>query len=327
MSREQTTSINGVFVVIVLLSHCSTSVKDGLYGIMDAPYLSMKSYLAQLIVVTFLFYSGYGIMESIRKKGMSYVYGIPWQRLFRVWYHFAIVVCLFILPNVILGKPLEPVKTLLAFTGWEGIGNSNWYIFAILILYGIVFLSFLVARRFRLLGLILVVTLTAGYVFWMIAAGQLERFYNTIILFPMGMFYSLAKPYLDRFFMCHEIVYFGSLAAVTVGFIFMEWIRRAHLLAYYGWAMLFMLLIVLITMKFQIQNPILDWLGSHVFSIYMLQRIPMMFLKSFGISINHPYIFVVLTTVITLFLAVLYDFLIGKLDGLIYRKRKQPESI
>ena len=142
MSREQTTSINGIFVVLVLLTHASTFVKAGIHGAIDQPYLEMKAYLTQLIVVTFLFYSGYGMMESIRKQGMSYVYGIPWRRLFRIWYHFAIAVGLFVLTNIIIGNPLEPVKTLLAFTGWESIGNSNWYILAILIMYIAVFLSF-----------------------------------------------------------------------------------------------------------------------------------------------------------------------------------------
>ena len=325
MSREQTTSINGIFVVLVLLTHASTFVKAGIHGAIDQPYLEMKAYLTQLIVVTFLFYSGYGMMESIRKQGMSYVYGIPWRRLFRIWYHFAIAVGLFVLTNIIIGNPLEPVKTLLAFTGWESIGNSNWYILAILIMYIAVFLSFLVARRFYLLGVFFVAAFAVGYIAWTIASGKREHYYNTILLFAFGMLYSLVKPYLDKFFMYNEIIYFGSLAAAISGFIFLGWIHHDHLWAHYCWAVLFMLIVLLVTMKFQIQNPILNWLGSHVFSIYILQRIPMMFLKAYGIGNNHPYLLIIMTTVITLFMAVLYDFLIGKLDGLIYRKRKQPK--
>lgn len=35
----------------------------------------------QLIVVMFLFYSGYGVMESVRSKGTAYIKSIPFKRV------------------------------------------------------------------------------------------------------------------------------------------------------------------------------------------------------------------------------------------------------
>ena len=75
ISRNQSTAINGLFTILVFWSHVSTYIKlDSAY---DKPYSSFKSFMLQMVVVPFLFYSGYGIMESIKKKGMSYVRQVP----------------------------------------------------------------------------------------------------------------------------------------------------------------------------------------------------------------------------------------------------------
>lgn len=66
ISRDQSTAINGLFTVLVFLSHvCNYISLDGNF---DKPYSTFKSYLLQMVVVPFLFYSGFGIMESIKKN-------------------------------------------------------------------------------------------------------------------------------------------------------------------------------------------------------------------------------------------------------------------
>ena len=53
LSHKNTTLINGVFVILVYLSH--SSAKCNLNSALDVPYLSLKQHLLQLVVVTFLF--------------------------------------------------------------------------------------------------------------------------------------------------------------------------------------------------------------------------------------------------------------------------------
>lgn len=67
MSREQTQRINAVFVFLILMSHFVTYVDlDHTYSEF---YLYVRNFLKQLVVVTFLFFSGYGMFESFKKKG------------------------------------------------------------------------------------------------------------------------------------------------------------------------------------------------------------------------------------------------------------------
>lgn len=74
--------IKGIFILLVFMSHFVQYVE--LDGIWDLPYFQIRRYLGQLIVVPFLFYSGYGIAESIRKKGSGYINRMPVSRILKV---------------------------------------------------------------------------------------------------------------------------------------------------------------------------------------------------------------------------------------------------
>ena len=139
LSKENTTAVNGVFVYLIVLSHYAQYAD--LSGPYDAPYLALREHLGQMVVVTFLFYSGYGMMESLKNKGEAYVrklFSKFWQLLLR----FDVAVLLFLGINRLLGIEYPLKDTLLAFTTWTAIGNSNWYITAILAIYIIMFVSF-----------------------------------------------------------------------------------------------------------------------------------------------------------------------------------------
>lgn len=67
LNKEQTTCINGIFVLFVFLSHF------GQYETM--PWNNLLLAIGQLMVAPFLFYSGYGIMEQIQRRGIMYLLG------------------------------------------------------------------------------------------------------------------------------------------------------------------------------------------------------------------------------------------------------------
>ena len=305
LSKEQTTAINGIFVLIVFLSHASTYVELG--GPLDDAYSTLKGYLRQLIVASFLFYSGYGMLESIKKKGMALL-------------HMEIAVALFLLTDLAIGKHFGLKTTLLSFTFWESIGNSNWYIFAILCLYLIVFVSFLVCRGNVYIGTALTATLSVVYTLVMLIAGKDTWWYNTVLLYPLGMVWSLFKPQIERFVMKNDVRWFLCAGVLLIPYYLCFRLRDTHLVWYDLWGMLFMVLLVLLTMKIRIGNDILNWFGSHVFSIYILQRIPMMVFTKLGMA-DHRYSFITLSFLATLVLAVLFDTALSKLDALIWKPR------
>lgn len=320
ISYKQTNAINGIFVLLVFLSHACSYVAFN--GELDSPYLTLRSHLGQMIVVPFLFYSGYGIMESIKRKGNSYVRSIPAKRFFRVFYHYDVAVLLFLILNICLGKELQLKRTLLAFTSWTSIGNSNWYITAVLGLYLITFIVFIISRKHYYLGAVLTTVLSIGFVYGQMVLDREPYCYNTIILYAVGMWYSLLRDKIEKLVLKNDLVYFliCSVAGCAYWYFFKH---RGQGVEWHSiWGVLFMTLILLVTMKFSINNEALQWLGKHTFSVYILQRIPMIVLKEMGLSASNKYAFIVISFVITLFISELFDRAMAKLDGVIYREKR-----
>lgn len=82
LSLEKTTSIKGIFILLILFSHCANSLvlKDNIF---NSAYSVFMNIMGQSVVVMFLFYSGYGVMLSAVRKGQTYVKRIPYKRIFK----------------------------------------------------------------------------------------------------------------------------------------------------------------------------------------------------------------------------------------------------
>ena len=78
-----------------------------------------------------------------------------------------------------------------------------------------------------------------------------------------------------------------------------------------------MLIVVLASMKIKIGNPALSMLGKHVFSVYILQRIPMTIFKRLGL-VNNNLNYFILCFAVTLLMAIVFDALMKKLDAKVF---------
>ena len=104
-----------IFSILIFLSHAVSYVE--LNNTFDEPYLAIRKFLGQGVVVTYLFYSGYGIMCSILKKKYEYVKSMPVNRLFKTWLHFAIIIVMYIALSFITKTTYDLPRYLIAFTG------------------------------------------------------------------------------------------------------------------------------------------------------------------------------------------------------------------
>ena len=302
------------------MSHAVTYVR--LDGVLDKPYFEFRSFLGQLVVVTYLFFSGFGIMESIKKKGVDYVKEMPKNRFFKLWYHFAIVILLYTVVSVgVAGKKYTVIHWLLSFTGLKAIGNSNWYLFVTFALYIIVILSFLLFKKSQKVALISVGILCIGFVLLEKEMGLGSRYYNTLLCFPLGMFFSMLKPNIDKLFMKNDIFWFVGFSASVVLFAYFSQNRDNRLLYYILFTFFALAVIVMLLMKVNINNSVLDWFGQHIFSFFILQRIPMIFLREFGYNKN-GYFFIIVSFFGTVFLSVIFDAFTDTLDSIILNKNK-----
>ncbi len=318
IAPRQTTNINAIFTILIFLSHSVQYFDAG--GKLDDPYLALREFLGQLVVATFLFYSGYGIMQSISKKGMSYVKTIPTKRFFKVWYHFAFALVGFILINIIFNIDYSLKNNVFAFTGYTGIGNSNWYMFVTFALYFVVYFSFIIARKNNVAGVMLVIAFTIAFAVFERRLDLGARYYNTIMCYPAGMVFSLIKPHFDKFVMKNDFYWLFSFILSGGMFYYFSRHRETSDIHYNIFSILAVIVIIIFTMKVKIENEVFDWIGKHVFSIFILQRIPMNIYEALGIK-GYNYLFVIVSFIITIAIAFLFDKAMDKLDSLIYRKK------
>lgn len=318
MSRDMTAQTKGIFVILVLLGHAVTYIQTN--GAVDELYLQLKNHLGQMVVVMFFFYSGYGMMKSILNKKYDYVRGIPARRFLPVFVNFVIAVLLFVLVNLMLGKTF-PVSTILwSLIGWSSVGNSNWYMFVVFVAYILMFLSFLPLRWFKkspavYLCTALFTVLIVVFVFWEIRTGLPSWWYDTVFLMPVGCWFALLQKPIETVMMKNDYMYALACSLLLLVYAVSFERRYSGKIEYLTiWAVAFTLTVVCFTMKVSFHSQVFAWFGRHVFSVYILQRIPMMILSKAGLAHRDKYMFMVLCIMFTILLAMVFDYFMPKLD-------------
>lgn len=316
LSRNVTDSIKGIFIWLVFLSHFASYVTYT-SGI-DTWGKWISNQLGQLIVVAFLFYSGYGVCEAIKKRGSDYVKPFPKNRILKTLLHFDIAVLIFLIIQLLSGKTYTFSNIFLSFIGWENFGNSNWYIFDVLVLYAITWISFLLIRKNNKIALLLATALTVIFIIFL-RRTRWTWWYDTVLCYVAGMWFSIFKEQFLKIVTRNNIIWIiTTLCSLGAFFILHQ--------GSFGFADLllmplcFCLSMVLILLKFPISNRLLALSGQYTFELYILQRIPMIILKNVGLADFNHYIYFVVCLLITIGLAFVFRLLTNKVDRLLFKK-------
>ncbi len=309
LDRETTNAIKGIFILLVFFSHICpilSAAGANFSPVFDVPAISFIKSAGQLIVVMFLFYSGYGVMESVRSKGTAYIKSIPFKRVLSTLVNYDIAVVIFLLLNLILGIRYPVRQYLLSLIAWDSVGQSNWYIFAILCCYLSTYFAFTVFHKEHR-ALIAVSVLLIIY--YLIMHGLKDTWwYNTILAYLVGMAVSMNKV---RVFSVLDRHYALCLISI-VGVFVLTYFFNDRTYIYLFMSVAFALLIFVLTYKITIRNKVLSWCGSNLFQLYVYQRIPMVALSSLWPDLpeSHLYVFFVCCYVVT----ILFAFLIKPLS-------------
>ena len=233
------------------------------------------------MVEPFFFYSGYGIMEQMKERGEKYTKGFLKRRLLPIWASFAVYVSLYLVYSICVHSDYSVKRILLAFIGWESLGNSNWFMFDTFILYLFLSISFrfckgnhkFIVCSMSILCCVFVAVLCCFKESW---------WWNTVLCFPAGMVFSLLRNQIEKVV---DKNYFLSLLILVIGFLLLHELTRRVRYVYCLYAIGFSLIVVILSMKVKIKGTALNLLGKHVFGIYMIQRLIYMILLNIN-SIN-----------------------------------------
>lgn len=277
LSRDSTIMVNGIFVFLVFLSHFSGYVEKNYK--FDRLYLEINGIIGECVVCPFLFYSGYGMAEQIKRDRMAYTKKLMAKRFPQLWIKFAICVLIYIILAIVMEKNLSINQILLSLVGLDSVGNSAWYIFYMLCAYIMVFISFRFVKKrsvsLFILFLLFVIYTTLVFIFM----SNAPAYYLVSFVLPLGVFFSIFRDKILPFLKAHWLlVFFLAFLFYVLSFVVRH---RLHLdgWAYNLTAICFSILLLIFTLKVKFENRLLKFLGAHIFEIYILQRIPMIALN------------------------------------------------
>lgn len=322
VDMEHTKAIKGVFILLVFFSHFTPNVN--LTHSMDLIYKNIVGFFGQTMVTMFMFYSGYGVMESIKKKKMSYINNIPTKRILPTLIRFDCAVVIFAVISLLLGTRYAPVHYLLSLTGWESVGNSNWYIFDIMMLYLLTFVAFKLSywdgkeRPALAASLILVAIMVAIFGLTMYYIKD-SWWYDTLLCYILGVFFSQNRDRIERLFNQNLFTWSISMMAFWGLFIFLK-LNQINIWFIIARNIAFCAAVTITTMRILFKNKVLVWCGKHLFEIYILQRIPMIIFKHFGLGEWNVYAYFVACVTATFLLIFPFKFFSGKINSLLLPK-------
>lgn len=307
MSIKSTTCINGLFILIVFFRHLAQYVNYN--TIFDFPMFYIDKHIGQFLVVTFLFYSGFGIMESIEKKD-NYVQKIPKKRILKTWIQFTVCVFIYFILGLFYGNDYSLTFIIKSFLGWESFGNSNWYIFSMLFLWLFTWVAFSFFKKTQWLAILFVFIFT---ILFIIVMGRLKEpyWYNTVLCYPAGMLYSHLKSEVDKILKSNILWIIGLLLSSIITYGLYQY-RNFNIWIYECCGIMFAIWITFMTMRISIKNKYTYWLGKNLFGLYILQRIPMMVLNRVGLGVGHPYLYALLCFGFMLVLGYLFQLIMSK---------------
>ena len=311
LGLDQCTAIRGIFAVIIFLSHARGYLELG-SGLGDRIVNVVMRMIGQSMVSMFFFYSGYGIAVSyLNKKDYDRLFFR--KRIIKTLVHFDLAIILYILLNLYFGRVYSLKTYLLSMIGFISIGNSNWFIFVILVLYLITWISFILIKIFRIpKKRIMYFVLLLSLVFWfvMYKMNFSGNWYNTMLCYPVGMIYGVYQEQITLN-MKNNRKYALSFCAVLL-FVGLCYIFKGNNITYSVFSVLFALIVVMVSMKVKIQNQVLLWIGKYSFSIYILQRFTMILLRYAGIT--NPLIFTSFAMISTFLMAYCFEILLRFVD-------------
>lgn len=311
LSIDNTQAIKGIFILMVFFSHFNSYVM--LSGAYDGIYRKFFFFIGQAMVALFLFYSGYGVMESIKRKGEGYIDKFSKSRILSTLFNFDCAVILYLILALILGNEITIKQVLLSLIGWDSLGNSNWYIFVILLLYLLTYIIFKIFRKkshhlsVLILGIIACIIIYLTYCFKI----KDSYWYDTILCYVFGMSYSLEKERIERIINKNIVTWLFSFAILAGGY----FVFRGHSVKYDIIANLFFTAAVIVfTMHITLKNKILVWCGKNLFEIYILQRIPMIIFREIGLSECNVLMYFGVCLLVTILLSIIFNFTVNRIS-------------
>ncbi|MBO7427066.1 MAG: acyltransferase family protein [Clostridiales bacterium] len=294
------------FLAVFIIFHQTVITFDHFYSgdLRDEMLPFFNYYYYGILAVAFFFFSsGFGLLKRWMTDD-TYIKGFMRRRIFTVLVPFFICNYIYLtdalLHNIRSGGHFHPIEVVCSFFGVFLINNQMWFAVEIMILYLIFRIVFAKIKKplhgiiimtaavivMVIIGLLLGHSNSAVMSYWFMG----EWWYNTILMFPLGMLYAYKEKRLNKIF---KTAFVPLLIASAILFVLVDFIHRGLIERSIYWTetfdsphplldklqglsvetifeIIFLVLVLTIMSRVKFGNPILKLLGKISLEMIML---------------------------------------------------------
>ena len=305
LDLDITKCLQGFAAVAIMLHHLTQKVTQ--YGQYDKGAIGIMNDCGVLLTGLFFFFSGYGLYISFSAKE-DYLKGFIRKRLPVVLIPFYSTNTIFVLISLLLGYEMTVGEFFLYISGLVLLNSQMWYIVEIVVLYLAFFIIFKTIKKqnaaFAAMAVFILILTTISLLLghdykyacggawfkgewwynstWLFFVGMLiARYRTTVIAFarkyyavllPLGILLFAAMHH-ATLYMLRNVGYWKEYEGYP-GYKekFLTCLVQTHT------AIIFVLVLLLLTMKLQFNNRILKFLGKIAIELYLIHNIFILYL-------------------------------------------------
>lgn len=289
LQKEQTTPIRGVCALFVILMHLINE-KDG-----NSLFVQLSIGVGYLLVGTFLFYSGYGLMVSYKSK--------PGYRRTFIKHRIIPMLLSYLFFNLLYwvaeylrnGKWYTVTEVISSLFNGSPIVFDSWFILALLYQYlAFYLLMWLFPQKQKriLLGSVCFSLIWSG----VCILREFDAYwYNTSLCLPFGILIGIYKERYVDFTKKH----YGACLAVSIfalgialgGTVVLRALDGLKILLVAASCVLFITTILLVMMKCKTDNPIWYFLSDISLELYLFHRLSLRFFRGPHVYIENSLLY------------------------------------
>lgn len=289
----------------VLMHHLTQLITD--YGNVNKGPIGIFNSMGILFVSIFFFSSGYGLINSYLHKE-NYLKGFFLKRFVKIIVPFAVLNIVYILPGLADDRIRSIPELLMSLFGITLINTNAWFVVEIAILYLAFYLSFRFIKDIRkatvvvtfIAFIMMVVGFLLGHDFsqlnghWFMG----EWWYNTVMIFPLGLIVGLNKDKLMNLFKKKYALWLVlAIVLFVVSFVVEEYVlnhfgyytetyismgypdKLLTLISQLVLCTIFIFMLLAVGMKVKFGNKIITFFAPFGMEIYLLQDL---FFRGYG---------------------------------------------
>ena len=284
--------------LMVILHHMVQRITN--YGAIDKGPVTAWNSFGTLCTSVFFFFSGFGLFKSYKTKE-NYLEGMLRKRLPKILIPFFVTNIIYLI-FVSKGKVSNALDIVTSLVGFTLLNSNAWFIVELTVLYTLFYLCFRKAGSdckaicwLTIFTTILVIAaLLLGHDTTKIRGHWFmgEWWYNTTLIFIMGILFAKYESRVKTFMVRRWKVLLPLSLLIFVGWFILQEYVEAGFGYYKEWpghpgypeklltlivqlilCMIFMFIMLLVNLKLEFGNPVLRFLGSFTYEIYLIHDV------------------------------------------------------